>query len=99
MFVPWIRRHPNRVSDHSRRDGRQANRQSIVRRRNGPGSFRLYLECLESRLRPSVAYDFDVMARSGQDDLTDIANGVSLNDNGTVAFVGSGTILGQGIYV
>jgi hypothetical protein len=45
------------------------------------------LESLEARLCPSVYYDFNVLAQSGQNGLNAIQPGASINDLGIVAFV------------
>jgi hypothetical protein len=67
---------------------------------------RLTLEHLEDRLAPSVFYDFDVIAKTG--DLNPALTGIdssfgpSINDNGNVALVGQysdgeGIVVGNGI--
>jgi hypothetical protein len=43
---------------------------------------------LEDRKLPSAFYNLEVIAETGQDDLTGILPGASINDNGKVAFVG-----------
>ncbi len=60
--------------------------------------FVLGLELLESRVCPSVYYDFNVIAKVGQSSLTNIEQGASINDAGKVAFVGD-LASGQGIFV
>ena len=52
---------------------------------------RLHVELLESRLCLSVAYHFNAIAQTGAatpDNFSSLGNGVSINDNDYVAFVG-----------
>ena len=46
------------------------------------------VERLEQRTLLSTLYDFDVIVRTGDQGLTGLGSGPSINDNGTVAFVG-----------
>ncbi len=72
-----------------------------VRRRRRAGAVSrvfLALERLEGRWCPSTLYDFDVIAQTGQLGLSAMGTGPSINDGGTVAFVGDFKSGAQGLF-
>ena len=69
-------------------------------RRRARTAARVFLayERLEGRWCPSTIYDFDVIAATGQQSLSAMGNGPSINDNGTVAFVGDFQAGNEGLF-
>jgi len=66
--------------------------------KNANAVVRAVMEVLEPRSLLSVEYTLEVIARSGEQSLTGFGNGPSINDAGTVAFVGRQAV-GDGLYV
>jgi hypothetical protein len=58
----------------------------------------LAYERLEGRWCPSTLYGFDLVAQKGQLNLTAMGKGPSINDDGTVAFVGDFASGAQGLF-
>jgi hypothetical protein len=58
----------------------------------------LTYERLERRWCPSTLYDFDLIARTAQFQLSGMGTGPSINDSGTVAFVGDWMNGAQGLF-
>jgi hypothetical protein len=72
-------------------------RTALPLRRQPP--HRLAVECLEQRVCPSILYDFDLIAQTGQNGLTAFGQGASINEAGHVAFLGLSVFGGQALYM